>query len=123
MVRRENKEADMPTRALIAAAGALACLTAPHAALADTELRFDRADLADPAAVEALHDAVERAARSECRKTSSYLTALSPSVRRLAIEECTADTVDAAVRATNAPELAARHERGAAQPSVHVTRR
>jgi len=108
----------------ITALGVLACLAAPSpAARADTEVPLARAALVDPAAVEALYDAVEQAARRECRKAGDHLTALSPSVRRMAIERCAADTVDAAVQSIDAPELTARHENGVARPSLLAARR
>jgi UrcA family protein len=100
----------------------LACLTLAPAAHAETTVPLDRADLADRGTVEAFYDKLERAARRECRKASRDLSALSPSVRRSAIDQCAADTLDALVRQVDAPELTAWHTRDA-RPSTLAARR
>ncbi len=89
---------------LLLAAGAFAALAAVPASAQG--VRFDRAALADPAAAAALYAAVEREAVRVCRKEHDRLGALSPTVRRRAVEACVVETVETALETARVQELA-----------------
>lgn len=100
----------MISKLFIAAAGTMTVLAGASGVAAQSAIAFDRAALADPAAVEALYADIRAVAERACRKEHDGLSVLGARVRRVAVERCVSETVDAAVRDANAPALHALHD-------------
>jgi UrcA family protein len=100
---------DMGPRVLFVAllAVAVAGVASAPAARAQTRVTFERAALSDPAKAQAIYREIVHAAERECRIKNDRLGALSPSLRRRAVDACVSATVEATLAAAKAPQLVA----------------